>query len=104
MIGGVTKEDHDHKLQQVLGALRRHNLAINDTKSEFCQSSVRFLGFILSSCGLSPDPQRVIALDNISPSKTAKQLKSILGTLQFYSRFTPSFSSLAAPLFPTSQS
>jgi transposase InsO family protein len=99
LIGGFSKEDHDKKLQSVLSILRSHNLIVNDDKSEICKIQVHFLGFLLSANGLSPDPQRVVHLNNIISPSSAKQLKSVLGTLQFYSRFTPNFSSMAAPLF-----
>jgi hypothetical protein len=99
LIGGITKEDHDCKLRLVLDTLHKYNLLVNESKSEFCKTSVHFLGFLLSSRGLCPDPKRLVQLDNISSPSTAKLLKSILGTLQFYSKFTSSFSSLAAPLY-----
>jgi transposase InsO family protein len=99
LIGGVSEEDHDQKLQSVLNILRSHNLIVNDDKSEIRKNQVHFLGYLLSAKGLSPDPQRIIQLNNIPSPTSAKQLKSVLGTLQFYSRFTPNYSAMAAPLF-----
>jgi hypothetical protein len=99
LIGGTSKEDHDGTLRKVFEILKTHNLSVNKEKSELGVPSVHFLGFILSGKGLHPDPERLVQLQNIRSPSDAKQLKSIIGTLQFYSRFASSFSSMAAPLF-----
>jgi transposase InsO family protein len=99
LIGGYTEADHNLKLQQVVDILVSHNLTINKEKSEIGLKCVHFLGFLLDARGLHPDPQRLMELKNIRSPSNRKELKSIIGTLQFYSRFNKSFSSTASPLF-----
>jgi predicted aspartyl protease len=99
LIGGYSLEDHDKKLAKVLNILESYNLSINQSKSEIRCQSVHFLGFIFDGKGLRPDPHRLIKLSTIQSPSNRKELKSIIGTLQFYSRFSSSFSTTASPLF-----
>lgn len=99
LIGGTSLQDHDATLSKVLHILDSHSLVINKEKSEMRKSVVHFLGYLLGDGGLQPDPSRLAQLSNLASPTNRNQLKSILGTLQFYSRFTSKHSAIAAPLF-----
>ena len=93
------KETHDKNLLQLLRTLRKYNVMINASKSTFSSQNLSFLGYKISVNGYSPDPKRMEPLMNAPTPSSAAELKSLLGCLQYYSRFIPNFASIAYPLF-----
>ena len=67
-------------------------------KSVLGVTKIRFLGYILENGGVQPDPEHLAAFEGINTPVDKQQLKSLLGTLQYYSHPVRNFSSLAAPL------
>ena len=90
--------DHDRKLRDVFGRLRKHNLKLQPDKCEFLRKEVVFLGHKISEHGVEPDTRKVEAITNFPTPKTAKQLKSFLGLVGYYRKFIPQFSKIATPL------
>jgi hypothetical protein len=90
--------DHDRKLRDVFGRLRKYNLKLQPDICEFLRKEVIFLGHKISERGVEPDASKVEAIRNIPTPKTAKQLKSFLGLAGYYRKFIPQFSNIAAPL------
>ena len=68
IVFGKGKDEHDRNLRVVLQRLQDNNLRLNEAKCEFSKSEVSFYGHILSSSGIKPDPQKVEAIHNASPS------------------------------------
>ena len=50
----------------VLGHLKEFNLKIKPKKTYFFQSSVVFLGHVLSKDGISPNPEKVSKVDELA--------------------------------------
>ncbi|UYV79706.1 K02A2.6-like [Cordylochernes scorpioides] len=92
------KNQHVSHLQQLFGRLRDYGLTINETKCTFGQTSVKFLGFIITNVGILPDPQRVQAIKDIPISDTVRKLRRFLGMLNFYRCCLPNAASTQAPL------
>jgi len=57
-----TLEEHEIRLKHVLQQLREYSLKLSPSKCHFFQSSVRYLGHIVSSKGVETDPDKVSAL------------------------------------------
>ncbi|TKS65786.1 Retrovirus-related Pol polyprotein [Collichthys lucidus] len=53
-----TLEEHEIRLKHVLQQLRENGLKLSPTKCHFFQSSVRYLGHIVSSRGVETDPDK----------------------------------------------
>ena len=58
IIMGRTFEEHLGNLQQVLEWLQQAGLNLQPKKCQFLQHKVNFLGHIISSTGISPDPSK----------------------------------------------
>ena len=52
----------------------------------------------MSERGIEVSPDRVQGLRDMAHPKTQTQLQAALGTLAFYSKFVPNFSSCVEPL------
>lgn len=54
-----TLEEHETKLMQVLKRLREFGLKLSPEKCKFYQTSVKYLGHIVSQNGVETDPSKV---------------------------------------------
>ena len=57
-----TFDQHLNNLQQTFEQLRKANLKLNMEKCFFCKKELAFLGHIISQQGISPDPDKVKAI------------------------------------------
>ena len=82
----------------VFSRLKEFNLKIKPKKSHFFQTSVTFLGHILSANGVSPNPEKVAKIKDWPTPKTPKEVHSFVGLASYYRRFIPNFAKWAGPL------
>ena len=64
LIFSETREQHADHVRIVLRRLREYRLYLNRKKCEFFTSQVSFLGYIISSAGVSMDASRVTTIAN----------------------------------------
>lgn len=64
LIASPDLETHFEHLRIVLQKLREAKLTINLEKTFFFRKQVRFLGHILSTDGIRPDPEKVASVRN----------------------------------------
>ncbi|XP_055591195.1 uncharacterized protein LOC129743243 [Uranotaenia lowii] len=93
-----TLEEHLELLQEVASRLNTANLSINLPKSKFCVPEVTYLGYVLSSEGLRPNPDRVEAILNIERPTSLRSLRRFLGMCNYYRRFIANYSEIVRPL------
>ena len=98
LVIGNTFAEHLDTLDQVLNCLREHGLKVNPSKCQLFQSSVKFLGHIVSSEGLSPLPENIEAIVNFKAPKSIKSVQRFLGMINFYRRFIPNCSVISKPI------
>ena len=79
-----TQEEHQTILEQVFKRLEENGLTLALDKCVFAQESVEYLGFEVTSSGLSPIKRKVDAVYNIPPPQTQKELLSFLGALNYF--------------------
>ena len=90
--------DHDQKLKALLQRCRDKGIKLNKEKLKLQRSEVTFMGHIISSNGLKPDPAKKQGIQEM-PSPTSKQdVKRLLGMVNYLQRFAPKLSEITAPL------
>ena len=82
-----TLEEHKTRLIQVLSSLEEYGLKLSPDKCKFFQTSVRYLGHIVSSDGVKTDPENVQALKSWPRPQNLKELQSFLRFSGYYRRF-----------------
>ena len=57
-------KDHKRRVREVLGALQKNGLHLAAEKCEFHRTSVKYLGFIISTEGCAPDLAKIETVVN----------------------------------------
>ena len=89
--------DHDQKLKALLQRYRDKGIKLNKEKLILQRSEVTFIGHIISSDGLKPDPAKIQGIQEML-SPTSKQDVKRLGLVNYLQRFAPKLSEITAPL------
>ena len=74
-------------------------MVVNRAKCVLAQTSLEFLGYKVDTTGISPLPERVVAIKAAKTPKTVKDLQSFLGMLNYYRKFIPHAAHHLCPLF-----
>ena len=90
--------DHDENLLKLLKRAREVNLKFNSKKLNLRKPEVKYMGHVLSSEGLKPDPNKVNAVSEM-PKPTCKQeALSLLGFVNYLAKFLPRLSEISQPI------
>lgn len=89
---------HKKALRRVLRRFNKYKLQINREKCQFGLARIEVLGHIISADGRSIDPEKVNAFLNVAKPRTATELRSIIGTVDYLREYVPMMSDILAPL------
>lgn len=89
---------HLKNLEAVFSRLLQFGLKLKPAKCSLLRSSVQFLGHVVTSEGVLPDPEKVSAVQSWKAPTTVTELRAFLGFVGYYRRFIEGFSRIAAPL------
>ena len=98
LIYSKSREQHLDHLTQVCTTLGKESLYGNLKKCSFFTDTVAFLGFIVSSEGVSTDPQKVQAIVDWPKPKNIHEIRNFHGFASFYRQFIKEFSTITSPI------
>lgn len=98
LVFGKTIEEHNLNLDNVLTKIEQSGLTLNLQKSKICQSSVKFLGHVISSSGVSTDSVKIQAIQNMTAPRNVKELQRFLGMVTYLAKFIHNLSQETALL------
>lgn len=99
LIYSCSWSEHVKSFGAILGILSQNNLVVRPKKT-FCGfSRIDFLGYTIGNGVITPLSDNVTKILNIQQPKTKKQVKSIIGLVNFYAKFIPNISTVLLPLF-----
>ena len=89
---------HKKTLIQVFDRLSQHGLTVNRDKCLFLKSSLKYIGYVFSTSGVKPDPEKVLAIRQAPPPTNVSEIRSFMGMVTFCARFIPNLATISAPL------
>ena len=85
-------------LDEVFAECRYHGMKLNLKKCQFGLESLSWLGYNLSSAGISPEIDKAEAIKTMVLPKTIKEIQSHLGLFQFFADLIDNYALIAGPL------
>ncbi|KFD59851.1 hypothetical protein M514_27964 [Trichuris suis] len=92
-------KQHVAKLEEVLGVLADHGLRLNPGKCVLGTHETEYLGHLIDSMGIRPDPAKTEAIATFLSPKSVRELRRFLGMTGYYRRFVANYADIAAPLY-----
>ncbi|MES9881486.1 MAG: reverse transcriptase family protein [Sedimenticola sp.] len=90
--------EHIQHLDLVFQKLREAKLTLKGEKCHFALDKVIYLGHVLSKDGIEVDSSKTEAVRSFPTPKTQRDVRRFLGLCNYYRRFVPNFSKMAAPM------
>ncbi|XP_049275480.1 uncharacterized protein K02A2.6-like [Rhipicephalus sanguineus] len=98
LIWGSNSHEHNETLRNVLQALAKAGVTLNDSKCVFNVQRLTFLGHWLDEDGIRPDEKKVEAILKMESPKNRTELQRVLGMATYLARFVPNLSDILQPL------
>ena len=97
----ITGRDDDHHLNNltaVLQCLGKYGVRLWLAKCKFMQTSVTYMGGVISSEGISPTNEKVETVKQAPQPENTTQLRAFLGMINYHGKFIHNLSSILYPL------
>src|SRR5436305_3951054 len=92
IIHSKTFEQHLEDIDEVFRKLRDAKLMSKESKCEFCEPEIKFLGNIIRKNGRKVDTDKVEKVKNYPRPENISQLRGFLGLASYYRKFVKDFS------------
>ena len=94
-------DEHVQHLKLVFQRLKKFGIKIKASKGKLFRREISYLGRLISSGGYTADPKNVSAVSSKINKKpeTISKLRTLLGLVGYFRRYTPNFSKTALPLY-----
>jgi hypothetical protein len=100
VIKSLNHESHLDDMRKTLECTQKHGLKMNPKKCAFGVSAGEFLGFLVHEGGIEVGKKSMKAIDEVVPPTNLKELRSLLGKINFVRRFISNLSQKVLPFSP----
>ena len=88
-----------NNLGNIFGILRRHKLWLNASKCSFGVRSRKFLGYMVTHCGIEINPNQIKAINSLQPTRNPKEVQKLTGLTVALNRFISRLADKCRPFF-----
>ena len=89
---GLTEQEHNANLHQLMLAARKHGVDFNGDKCNTNTSKLHFFGLVFDANGVDPDTARIDDIRSMTKPADADELCEFLGVSTYMSQFIPKLS------------
>jgi hypothetical protein len=100
LIFSETIEEHVRRMRLVFDRVREANFKLNVAKCTFAVPEVVYLGHVINTQGVAPDPSKVVATENFPRPQTVRNVRAFLGLSGYYRSFIQNYAAMSSPLSP----
>jgi hypothetical protein len=97
LVFGRDQQEHDTRLHTVLRRLQHANVTLND-KLEISVPELKYVGHIVGSDGVKPDPQKIAAIVDMAAPTNITEVRCLLGMINQLAKFSPRLAELTEPI------
>ena len=98
VVYGVSEEDHDANLVNLLNVAQIEGLVLNSKKLELKHPRVSFFGAEYSADNMHPCPKKIQGITEMTPPTDKQRLVSFIGMVTYMGNFVPRLSHHTEPL------
>jgi hypothetical protein len=98
LVFSKSTNEHNTHLKALFTKLTDYGITINPDKCVFATQELDFLGYKVSTQGVTPLPNKVEAIRNFPKPANQRKLREFLGMINFYHRFIPNCAKILSPL------
>ena len=95
----LVKSLREDDLQETFDILRSYKMKLNPSKCVFGVTVGKFLGFMVSQRGIKVNPEKIRAIMELGPPRTAKEVQSLNGKIAALNRFVSKATDKCLPFF-----
>ena len=98
LVYGKNANEHWYRLSKVLKRIEKSGVTLSKEKCEFGTSEVKFLGHVVSSVGIKPDPDKIKAIVDMKPPSTKTEARRFTGMVNYLMKFSSKLAELCSPI------
>ena len=99
VIKSKLESEHINDLGNIFKILKRHKLQLNASKCFFGVESGKFLGYMVTHCGIEVNPDQIKAINNLHPPRNPKNVQKITRMIAALNRFNSRSIDRCRPFF-----
>ena len=99
MVKSKVVSEHVGNLGNIFEIVRRHKLRLNASKCSFSMGLGKFLGYIVTHCGIEINPDQIKAINSLQPPRNPKEVQRLTGMTAALNRFISRSADRCRPFF-----
>lgn len=98
LVFSTSLAEHLVSLNKIFEKLNQVGLKIQIDKCNFFNKETEYLGHVLTSRGIKPNPNKISVIQDLKLPNSTKQIKSFLGITGYYRKFVKDYAKVAQPI------
>lgn len=98
LVHGRDVAEHDERLAKVFTRVKESGLRLNKEKCHIRKNKLLYFGHVIDGNGVSPNQDKVRAIQELTPPQNVSELKQILGLVNYLGKFLPHLSTVIQPI------
>ncbi|XP_061389855.1 uncharacterized protein K02A2.6-like [Musca vetustissima] len=98
VLASTSLNDQKTNLNLLLQKIQDYSFKLKFEKCQFFKPSIKYLGQIIDKDGIRPDPDKILAIQNIKVPENISQVRSLLGSINYYGKYVNNMRKIRKPL------